>query len=101
MHDNLFLYNRNVYIYVEDVCNEDVMTGPCRQWQTRYYFNKNSQTCEPFTYGGCQGTGNRFENRAECESVCIIGQEPTSTAHKGMKIRIYSNCCEKNCLHLG
>lgn len=77
------------------------MTGPCRQWQTRYYFNKNSQTCEPFTYGGCQGTGNRFENRAECESVCIIGQEPTSTAHKGMKIGIYSNCCEKNCLHLG
>uniref|UniRef100_A0A1B0C4R9 Papilin n=1 Tax=Glossina palpalis gambiensis TaxID=67801 RepID=A0A1B0C4R9_9MUSC len=66
-----------------DVCNEDVMTGPCRQWQTRYYFNKITRTCEPFTYGGCQGTGNRFEDRAECESVCIMGQEPTSpTAHK-------------------
>ncbi|XP_037820569.1 papilin isoform X5 [Lucilia sericata] len=65
-----------------DVCNEEVATGPCRQWQTRYYFNKTSRICEPFTYGGCQGTGNRFENRGECESVCLIGQEPTFPHNK-------------------
>lgn len=66
------------------MCNEDVSTGPCREWQTRFYFNKRSGTCEQFTYGGCQGSGNRFESRAECESLCIIGQEPKYTDTKGI-----------------
>lgn len=70
-----------------DVCNEDVETGPCRQWQIRYYYNKRTHACESFTYGGCQGTGNRFESSAECESVCIIGQEPTFSHNKGIAIK--------------
>lgn len=72
-----------VYALCSDVCNEEMTTGPCRQWQVRYFFDKRTRTCEPFTYGGCQGTGNRFENRGECESVCIIGQEPTFDHNKG------------------
>ncbi|KAH8295400.1 hypothetical protein KR018_010895, partial [Drosophila ironensis] len=59
-----------------DVCNEPVSTGPCTQWQTRYYFNKERQTCEPFTYGGCDGTGNRFNDAYECQTVCIAAREP-------------------------
>ncbi|XP_003736478.2 papilin isoform X2 [Drosophila pseudoobscura] len=59
-----------------DVCNEPVTTGPCTQWQTRYYFNRDSRTCEPFTYGGCDGTGNRFGDLYECQTVCIAAREP-------------------------
>ncbi|XP_017062546.1 papilin isoform X2 [Drosophila ficusphila] len=60
-----------------DVCNEPATSGPCTDWQTRYYFNKRSQACEPFTYGGCDGTGNRFNDLYECQTVCIAGREPT------------------------
>ncbi|XP_065722468.2 papilin isoform X4 [Drosophila suzukii] len=59
-----------------DVCHEQVTTGPCTDWQTKYYFNKESQACEPFTYGGCDGTGNRFNDLYECQTVCIAGREP-------------------------
>ncbi|XP_036342960.1 LOW QUALITY PROTEIN: papilin-like [Rhagoletis pomonella] len=77
-----------------DVCNEPVETGPCRQWQTRFYYNKASRTCEPFTYGGCEGTGNRFGERAECESVCILGQEPKTRAPKDIcKLPVQIGSC--------
>ncbi|XP_023166272.2 papilin isoform X2 [Drosophila hydei] len=59
-----------------DVCNEPVTTGPCTQWQTRYFYSRDSQSCQPFTYGGCDGTGNRFNDLYECESVCLGGREP-------------------------
>ncbi|XP_033162682.1 papilin isoform X2 [Drosophila mauritiana] len=59
-----------------DVCNEPVTTGPCTDWQTKYYFNTASQACEPFTYGGCDGTGNRFSDLFECQTVCLAGREP-------------------------
>lgn len=67
-----------------DVCNEPVSTGPCTEWQTLYYYNRENQTCEPFTYGGCEGTGNRFNDLYECETVCLAGREPHSaSAAKG------------------
>ncbi|XP_020811194.1 papilin isoform X1 [Drosophila serrata] len=65
-----------------DVCHEPVSTGPCTQWQTRYYFNQRTQACEPFTYGGCDGTGNRFDNQYECQTVCIAAREPTTNNGK-------------------
>ncbi|XP_054726012.1 papilin isoform X2 [Anastrepha obliqua] len=77
-----------------DVCNEPVETGPCRQWQTRFYYNKAARTCDPFTYGGCEGTANRFSERAECESVCILGQEPKTRAPKDIcKLPVQSGSC--------
>ncbi|EDV43612.1 uncharacterized protein Dana_GF16440, isoform A [Drosophila ananassae] len=65
-----------------DVCNEPVTTGPCTQWQTRYFFNRQSQRCEPFTYGGCDGTGNRFNDLYECQAVCIGAREPAAVSSK-------------------
>ncbi|KAH8381906.1 hypothetical protein KR009_000904, partial [Drosophila setifemur] len=65
-----------------DVCNEPVTSGPCTQWQTRYYFNRDKQTCEPFTYGGCDGTGNRFNDLYECQTVCLAAREPSVVTPK-------------------
>lgn len=67
-------------VCVLDVCNEAVSTGPCTEWQTLYYYNRDNQTCEPFTYGGCEGTGNRFNDLYECETVCLAGREPHSAS---------------------
>lgn len=72
---------------MSDVCNEPVTTGPCTDWQTKYYFNTASQACEPFTYGGCDGTGNRFSDLFECQTVCLAGREPRVGSAKG---NIYS-----------
>lgn len=73
-----------------DVCHERVDAGPCDQWQTRYYYNQDARRCEPFTYGGCQGNGNRFNSESECQSICITHEEPTNNQNKGKMQRISS-----------
>lgn len=66
-----------------DVCNQPVSAGQCDQWQTRYYFHPTRKTCEPFAYSSCGGTGNRFTTQSECESVCIVREEPIPMDNKG------------------
>ena len=38
----------------------------------RYFFDKADGTCKTFTYGGCQGNGNSFATKPECEKTCIV-----------------------------
>lgn len=35
-----------------------------------WYYNATTKKCEQFVYGGCEGNGNRFESKIECESNC-------------------------------
>ncbi|XP_035229120.1 neurogenic locus notch homolog protein 1-like isoform X1 [Stegodyphus dumicola] len=53
------------------VCGLKRIAGPCREYFPRYYFNKDTQECRPFIYGGCRGNGNNFEKRGECENICV------------------------------
>lgn len=72
-----------------DVCSQPKETGPCDQWETRFYYNTQTRKCDAFTYGGCEGTGNRFNSLVECESVCISHEEPRPLDNKGMKFLNY------------
>ena len=36
----------------------------------RYYFNKDSGTCQQFYYGGCGGNKNNFKTEKSCRSRC-------------------------------
>jgi hypothetical protein len=45
-------------------------SGSCDAAITRYYFDVLSSRCEPLTYGGCGGNGNRFDTLADCERSC-------------------------------
>lgn len=60
-----------------DVCSQAKESGPCDQWQTRYYYDSSTRRCTPFSYSGCEGTGNRFVSSEECESICITHEELT------------------------
>ena len=52
------------------VCEEAKDTGPCTEFVTKWYYNKADGTCNRFHYGGCQGTGNRFDNEQLCKASC-------------------------------
>lgn len=56
-----------------DVCNMDKDVGPCDDFGAVWYFEYNSRTCRRFLYGGCDGNGNRFDSREDCESRCLNG----------------------------
>lgn len=44
--------------------------GPCRALVPRWYYDRYTQTCQEFTYGGCHGNANNFLTLDDCEKSC-------------------------------
>uniref|UniRef100_A0A8C0GBN3 BPTI/Kunitz inhibitor domain-containing protein n=1 Tax=Chelonoidis abingdonii TaxID=106734 RepID=A0A8C0GBN3_CHEAB len=66
-----------------DVCKLPVDSGSCFSYVTRYFYNFVTKKCEAFTYGGCEGNGNRFASIDECLRTC---------GSAGKRVRAHSTC---------
>ncbi|GCB61692.1 hypothetical protein scyTo_0012959 [Scyliorhinus torazame] len=55
--------NREVCLMLQD-------PGPCKASSRRFYYNRYTQKCEQFIYGGCRGNENNFESQTECTLHC-------------------------------
>lgn len=44
--------------------------GPCRAAFTMFYYDPDTNSCQPFVYGGCRGNDNRYDSREECLDRC-------------------------------
>lgn len=53
-----------------DTCTLPPVTGPCKAYFQRYFYNTTSKQCEQFIYGGCHGNDNNFETVELCETKC-------------------------------
>ncbi|XP_029282172.1 LOW QUALITY PROTEIN: kunitz-type protease inhibitor 1-like [Cottoperca gobio] len=51
-------------------CSEPPLTGPCRASFTRWYYDPLNRKCSRFTYGGCEGSENNFEEEEKCSETC-------------------------------
>ncbi|KAM4522425.1 kunitz-type protease inhibitor 1b [Odontesthes bonariensis] len=51
-------------------CTEPPRTGPCRASHTRWYYDPLDRKCNRFTYGGCDGNDNNFEEDQKCSETC-------------------------------
>jgi hypothetical protein len=60
-------------------CYAPVDPGPCNGSFPRYGYDVTSGRCEPFTYGGCAGTTNRFDTLVECQYACKL--DPCYAGH--------------------
>ncbi|XP_067625355.1 carboxypeptidase inhibitor SmCI-like [Eurosta solidaginis] len=58
-------------------CLQPMEMGPCRMSLARFYYNSQTNTCEPFKFGGCRGNDNKFGFLKTCEDACVL---PTKTA---------------------
>ncbi|KAL1235586.1 Papilin [Trichinella pseudospiralis] len=56
-----------------NVCDHPLDKGSCDSKYQRWYFDRNSNSCRIFEYGGCDGNGNNFASEAECRAVCLNG----------------------------
>ncbi|XP_026995195.1 boophilin-H2 [Tachysurus fulvidraco] len=52
------------------VCNLKMEPGSCFARQAMYYYDSQEKACRMFLYGGCQGNGNRFDTKEDCEKMC-------------------------------
>ncbi|XP_068619320.1 papilin [Battus philenor] len=59
-----------------DVCRYPVDPGPCRSFESKFYFDAAYSRCQEFLYGGCHGGPNRFSTFEECEQVCRPETDP-------------------------
>ncbi|XP_061384586.1 papilin isoform X3 [Danaus plexippus] len=63
----------------QDVCQLPFAEGPCDQSIMQWFYDAASDSCSQFTYGGCEGNGNRFNTLEECESRCRQSLPATTT----------------------
>ncbi len=55
-------------------CSLPPETGKCRARFNMFYYDPASDSCQTFTWGGCNdGNANRFKTAEECEATCNAG----------------------------
>ncbi|XP_006154564.1 WAP four-disulfide core domain protein 6A isoform X3 [Tupaia chinensis] len=53
-----------------DVCSLPKEVGPCLAYLPRWWYDKETESCSKFIYGGCQGNNNNFQSEAICMVTC-------------------------------
>uniref|UniRef100_A0A8C5KYA3 Protein AMBP n=1 Tax=Jaculus jaculus TaxID=51337 RepID=A0A8C5KYA3_JACJA len=56
-------------------CNLPIVQGPCKAAIKLWAFDAVKGKCVLFTYGGCQGNGNKFYSEKECKEYCGVPGE--------------------------
>ncbi|XP_004394142.1 PREDICTED: LOW QUALITY PROTEIN: tissue factor pathway inhibitor 2 [Odobenus rosmarus divergens] len=53
-----------------EICLLSPDVGPCRARIPSNYYDRYTQSCRMFFYGGCQGNANNFETLEDCNEAC-------------------------------
>nr|XP_023024406.1 papilin-like [Leptinotarsa decemlineata] len=55
-------------------CSLPKEKGSCRDFKVKWFFDMEYGGCSRFWYGGCDGNGNRYNTKEECDSICVKPQ---------------------------
>ncbi|KAK8762038.1 hypothetical protein V5799_026691 [Amblyomma americanum] len=59
------------------ICFLPQVKGRCRGLFDMWHYNSTNDICSPFTYGGCDGNQNRFDNCTHCMESCSTNENRT------------------------
>ncbi|XP_049534828.1 papilin isoform X3 [Anopheles darlingi] len=51
-------------------CEQPLEHGPCNGTFERWHYDKETDACQPFYYGGCKGNKNNYQTEASCNYHC-------------------------------
>ena len=71
-NENRFQTNAECQSTCQDVCQLPKDPGPCRSAMPRFYYDSQAGACLDFSYGGCDGNGNNFLTKNDCDSACVV-----------------------------
>jgi len=57
-----------------EICRLLKAEGDCSGAELHWFYDLSDGVCKQFYYTGCDGNGNRFANRQQCESQCSLSQ---------------------------
>ncbi|RDD38046.1 Papilin [Trichoplax sp. H2] len=89
-------------------CHQPKFPGPCRAMVTRWYYNRETKSCQMFIYGGCQANANNFAEKKDCENACTRNSTTTTPTDvcslpkrvgkcRGMYPKFYYDSKDKKC----
>ncbi|KAG0713547.1 Papilin [Chionoecetes opilio] len=61
----------------QDICQLPRVVGPCSGSFLQYYYDRSTDQCYEFDYGGCDGNKNRFDSMRFCQERCQTTQATT------------------------
>lgn len=69
-HDNFNFDNLRDFSLKAAICREPQDVGPCSDYTVRWWYNRATNRCQQFVYGGCLGNENNFETERACLQRC-------------------------------
>ncbi|PFX14340.1 Neuropilin-1 [Stylophora pistillata] len=78
-------------------CNLPKQPGNCKASFLRWFYNRETKQCEPFSYGGCKGNLNNFWSEDDCRKGCPVFEECKERCNVPFSRCVKNNRSEEKC----
>ncbi|CAJ1066426.1 kunitz-type protease inhibitor 2 [Xyrichtys novacula] len=75
-------------------CGAEPQVGHCRAAFRRWYYNRQTGSCQSFIYGGCGGNKNNHLSMESCIAACTVSVQPSSQKAAAADVSVkYTDRC--------